>query len=424
MGAVRRLILENSLGQRIRAYRAEDGLTYLVYRHDLRRVQLEAGLAALDAQDIAYDVIHTVDAAHLGNKVLNIPGGGALRLAKENESLDLSDYSLENDKSEDKIKSVMVSSAIGHMFMVGALLTLAFILAKLAPEKTEPTLVTIQIPQQKEERQQQRQHVQVAQTKIKPTPVQNRKVVSRPVHKVKPVVAQKTVVKPSPRKQAPIVRNAPQRNMERVGALAALGGIQNGKRGAEGLDANSLKQIRSAGIGNGGGGVGAAGSGGVSGMMAGSGLIAGSAGSGARAQSAGGYGTRGTGGGQAGYGKISLVGGTSAVSLPSDEEPTVEGGLDKDQIAAVINRHKGEIIYCYEQGLQNRADLRGRVSISFVIGPNGRVSVANVAQTSLNAAQVENCMVARLKSWPFPRPVGNVSVDVLYPFELRRVSSR
>src|SRR5690606_36254092 len=118
--------------------------------------------------------------------------------------------------------------------------------------------------------------------------------------------------------------------------------------------------------------------------LMGSGLIAGSPGEGARAQGAGGYGTRGSGGGRAGYGKISLVGGTSAVSLPLDDEASVEGGLDRDQIIAVINRNKGQIVYCYEKGLQAAPQIGGRVAVSFVIGAAGRITVASVAESSLN----------------------------------------
>ena len=188
---------------------------------------------------------------------------------------------------------------------------------------------------------------------------------------------------------------------------------------------DSLKAIRSAGVGNGGGGVGSTGRGGIKGYLPGNGLIAGPAGEGSgKAQSAGGYGTRGVGGGRAGYGKISLVGGTSAVSLPLDDEATVEGGLDRDQIIAVINRNKGQIIYCYEKGLQSQPRIGGRVAVDFVIGPSGRITRAKVAQSSLGSNQVENCMIARMKTWQFPKPVGNVNVDVLYPFELMRVSSR
>jgi hypothetical protein len=65
----------------------------------------------------------------------------------------------------------------------------------------------------------------------------------------------------------------------------------------------------------------------------------------------------------------------------------------------VINRNKGQIIYCYEQGLQGTPSLTGRVSVAFVIGASGRITTAKVAQTSLRSAQVESCMLAKMKNW-------------------------
>ncbi len=220
------------------------------------------------------------------------------------------------------------------------------------------------------------------------------------------------------------IKTAPATDVRRIGALAALGGLRTGHKGAEGLDMQSLKNIRAAGTGAGGGGIGSSGRGGARGYLPGNGLIAGSAGEGARAQGAGGYGTRGSGGGRAGYGKISLVGGTSAVSLPVDDEATFEGGLDGDQIKAVINRYRDQIRYCYEKGLQAQPSIGGRVAVSFVIGAAGRITKANVAESSLGSRYVESCMLTRMKTWQFPRPVGKVNVDVLYPFELMRVSQR
>ena len=50
--------------------------------------------------------------------------------------------------------------------------------------------------------------------------------------------------------------------------------------------------------------------------------------------------------------------------------------------------------------------------------------MAKIAESSLGSRMVENCMLQRMKTWQFPRPVGRVNVDVLYPFELTRVSAR
>ena len=139
---------------------------------------------------------------------------------------------------------------------------------------------------------------------------------------------------------------------------------------------------------------------------------------------AGGYGTHGRGGGQAGYGKISLTGSSSAFFQPMEQEAIIEGGLDREQIAEVIQRHLGQIRFCYEQGLQEKPQLNGRVAIRFYINGGGFVNTAAVSNTSLHAGDVESCIVGHLKSWKFPEPRGGVVVKVTYPFVLKRVTQQ
>ncbi|MFN7729714.1 MAG: TonB family protein [Bdellovibrio sp.] len=422
----RRLILENKLGQKVRAFQVESNLgqaeMHVIYRLDNRRVEILSDLSGLNDSQIDYQILKTVTMSTLTKGSVSLTGLGRLRMAEELEKINTPSYELAVEDDEEQLKNVMKKTAVGHLVAVVLMIGVSALVGYFTQKKDEPQLVTIVIPQKEVA---VRERVQVSEKKIQPIKEKTKaKVADRTT---KPKIVTRNIVRKAPPvtpKYHSAVRNAPERSLERVGALAALGGIKTGARNAEGLDSKSLKNIRSAGVGSGGGGVGDAGSGGIRGMMPGSGLIAGSAGGGGRAQSAGGYGTKGAGGGKAGYGKISLIGGTSGLSLPMSEEALVEGGLDRDQIAAVINRHKGQIIYCYEQGLQREPDLRGRVSVDFTIGSNGRITSAKVAQSSLESKSVESCMVAKMRTWQFPRPVGSVNVDVLYPFELRRVSSR
>lgn len=424
----RRLILENKMGESIRSFHVASSSSdlNLIYRLDTRRVELHADMSALDESEVQYKVLKTTSVESLSKRSMNIEGLGKLRIADENEKLSSVRHEMKKEDDDQQLTVILKKTSMGHAAAVALLMVGSLIAGYFADKQEEPQLVTIQMPK-KEVVQPKQEHVKVSEKKIVQQKVPPQvKVADKTNLKPKPKVVPHKVVKtiPQPNKHQFAVKNAPQKNMERVGALAVLGGLKNGARNAEGLDLNSMKNIRSAGTGNGGGGVGDAGKGGMRGMMPGSGLIAGSAGSGGRAESAGGYGTKGSGGGKAGYGKIAIVGGTSGVSLPLDEEATIAGGLDQDQIKAVVNKNIGQIIYCYEQGLQRDAGLRGRVSVQFVIAGNGRISVANVSQSSLRSKQVEGCMVAKMKSWQFPKPVGRVNVDVLYPFELRRVSSR
>jgi TonB family protein len=418
MTASKRLILENTIGQKVRSFEVTANEVNLIYREDSRRLELIGDLSELNHDEIPYQLLRTIDTHSFDRAPLKLDDFGTLRLAQEKEKVDLIEFVLPTDNDKERTAAFLKKSGIGHVVTVALLIGGYFVANSFEKKPVETQLVTILLPEVEKKTV---KTIKASEKKIIPLQTKNIKIAN------KTVVAPKThVVRRLPvpvKSKTNVAIQAPQKNVERLGALAALGGLNNGAKNAQGLDMNSIKNIRSAGVGNGGGGIGNSGAGGVKGLLPGNGLIAGSAGSGGRAESAGGYGTRGAGGGKAGYGKISLVGGTSGVDLPS-EEAMVEGGLDRDQIAAVINKNKGQIIYCYEQGLQGQPELRGRVSVQFVIGAKGRITVASVAQSSLRSKQVEGCMLAKMKTWQFPPPTGNVNVDVLYPFDLRRVSSR
>jgi outer membrane biosynthesis protein TonB len=411
MSTARLLVLENKLGQKVRTLSVQSESMNIVYLKETRRVEAISDLSALDENEVEYQVLKKLDLKNLSEDGLSIGALGTIRLLADANGITSPTYELPEQQDDEKLKTILQKTSLGHLVAVLMLIAMSWMWASFFNKTTEPALVTIVVPKEEKpvvEEKKPAPHVQVSEHKIKPS--------NKTYHKN--VTQKKLLTKPYK------VKTVKATDVKRVGALAALGGLAKGHKGAEGLDMNSLKNIRSAGEGRGGGGLGTSGRGGVRGMMPGTGLIAGSAGEGARAQSAGGYGTKGTGGGRAGYGKISMVGGTSAVSLPLDDEATVEGGLDRDQIAAVINKNKGQIIYCYEKGLQAQPSIGGRVAVDFVIGPAGRITMAKVAQSSLGSRLVEGCMLDKMRSWQFPRPVGKVNVDVLYPFELMRVSSR
>ncbi|TVR02207.1 MAG: TonB family protein [Deltaproteobacteria bacterium] len=97
--------------------------------------------------------------------------------------------------------------------------------------------------------------------------------------------------------------------------------------------------------------------------------------------------------------------------------PEVRGQLDREIIQRVIREHRREIRACYEAELQRNENLRGRVAIEFVIAPDGSVASAQVAESSLNSREVENCVTNRMRRWRFPEPRGGGIVRVTYPFD-------
>ena len=100
----------------------------------------------------------------------------------------------------------------------------------------------------------------------------------------------------------------------------------------------------------------------------------------------------------------------------------VRGSLSKEVIRRVIQRHINEVRFCYEQELNSRPDLSGRVQIKFIIAPSGAVQAANLESSTLGAARAENCIAQAVRRWTFPAPDGGGIVIVSYPFVLENAS--
>lgn len=171
-----------------------------------------------------------------------------------------------------------------------------------------------------------------------------------------------------------------------TGINNALGGLQGG---AGVGDAQGVGGLGSRGSGSGGGGTGL-------------GL--------------GGLGTKGGGRGAGGYGSIDLGGRGKDSTRVIPGKTTVVGGLDKDVIMKVIKRHQNEIKFCYEQELQKNPALGGKVAVAWTIDPAGSVNEANVSESSISNANVEGCILQRIRRWKFPEPQGGGVVNVTFPW--------
>lgn len=95
-------------------------------------------------------------------------------------------------------------------------------------------------------------------------------------------------------------------------------------------------------------------------------------------------------------------------------------GLTKEQIQQTIQKNIGSVIKCYEDELESKPDLKGRVQLSFDIEVDGKILKSSVAKTTLNNQKVEDCIVESSKTWIFPKPTNSKSVHVEYPFELKK----
>lgn len=94
------------------------------------------------------------------------------------------------------------------------------------------------------------------------------------------------------------------------------------------------------------------------------------------------------------------------------------GGLTREQIRSVIARHRPEVRYCYEQALQSRPDLQGRVTVGFQVAADG-----HVAQSSASGMSgVDSCVAQAVERWHFPSSTSATIVS--YPFVLESSESQ
>ncbi len=419
-----KLVLKNKDGQVVRYFNLEGSSFRIAKNLETKRIEL---LPATGKLEDHYSVlVPKVLLSSVVRRPYALTGLGTLEVVTEVEDSSPV-YSFQQDNNN-QFSHLFKWSAIVHIGLV-VLILLSTGVAELIKDEPEEVIVEVFKQPKQIKKEKRRRVVAPAKKKIKKARryaktvkkkkrvKKSRALVAKKARKQRSTIAKNT--KRNVRPQAKRRSKTRKRSLGQMGALGVLGGPNSNARGKSGMDIGRLKSGSVAGLGAGA-------RGGVSRAVYNKGLVAvrsgGGIGSGSGARGGGSYNTRGKGGGRNGYGKKDLSGVSAAFSRPVTSEAVVEGGLSRSQIAAVIEKHMGEIVYCYEKGLQRKPGLSGRVGMKFVIGGRGRVTTARVAQTSLRNRTVENCMVGRLKTWQFPRPKGNVDVKVAYPFVLRRLN--
>lgn len=84
----------------------------------------------------------------------------------------------------------------------------------------------------------------------------------------------------------------------------------------------------------------------------------------------------------------------------------------------MVRAHINEVRYCYNLGLLKDPELRGELSVGFAIGATGNVQHSLIKSSTVADPAVGTCVAEAVKRWKFPKPKGEVAVQVTYPFEL------
>jgi TonB family protein len=91
-----------------------------------------------------------------------------------------------------------------------------------------------------------------------------------------------------------------------------------------------------------------------------------------------------------------------------------------DVIREVLLRHVNVVKYCYERALRQNPELKGKVAVRITVVPDGSVSDADIVSSTLNNADVEQCILSRIRMWKDFEPIdpieGSVTFKQTYTF--------
>lgn len=409
------LVLKDGSNRILRTFLVQDENQHVVLmNNDSRRIELVKSTEQYEKDGVDFSVIEKLTVKSLRAKDFSISSNLSLGVAhSELKPVLASDMAQEEDQ---KTLTLAYKYSTGaHAAVIALILLTGWIMQTFFMKPEDKPLEIVVLPKMEEklvEVKKEKQVVKVAETKQQLKP------------QVKPRTQTKILPKPKVR-TAQITQGMKQSKNAEIGTLRTLekiGGIgtsTDAKNKGTGYGKNS----GAFGSGNSfGGGLGSGVGGGMKDGLSGKGLVGGLSGNGSRSFGAHGYGEGKFGGGRVGRGGGSLGRKVGDIMVPAFEDSEIVGGLTREQVEAVVRRNSGQLLFCYEKALQSQPHLRGRVTSQWEIGPAGTVTKAKVASSSLNNRQVENCVIASIKGWKFPRPVGGVHVDVSYPFDFGRLN--
>ncbi len=97
---------------------------------------------------------------------------------------------------------------------------------------------------------------------------------------------------------------------------------------------------------------------------------------------------------------------------------SIAGGLNAGVANRVLQQHVRDVTRCYEEGVAGDISLHGHVDMRLVIGGTGSVTGTEVADSSLAAPQVTQCMSTSMQGWTFPSPGTGALVTLVAHYEL------
>lgn len=79
----------------------------------------------------------------------------------------------------------------------------------------------------------------------------------------------------------------------------------------------------------------------------------------------------------------------------------VFGDVDKKAVSATIRQRMSGLQACYEKALRSAPDIKGKMSYTITINPQGRVTKVVIEEDTVGDATVRSCTEAKIKDWRF-----------------------
>ncbi|MCK5237141.1 MAG: energy transducer TonB, partial [Deltaproteobacteria bacterium] len=98
-----------------------------------------------------------------------------------------------------------------------------------------------------------------------------------------------------------------------------------------------------------------------------------------------------------------------------------KSGRSSSEVHGVVKRYSGGLKYLYNNALRKTPTLRGSVTVKFTVSPEGRISEAEVTDSTLNAPALERAIVERIKLWRFRVIKGGRDFTTDYTFDFSPV---
>ena len=110
---------------------------------------------------------------------------------------------------------------------------------------------------------------------------------------------------------------------------------------------------------------------------------------------------------------------TGAAAAPSDE------GSDRDlgQIQAIVgsDQNRKPVRACYEKAQKEIPELKGTMTIKFVLDPEGNVKTAELVpeRSEIKSPDVAKCAIDLIKALKFPKSPKGMETTVNYPYNFK-----